>query len=195
MAKLILGFDIGTTATKGILLDPDAGIVAESESPATLRSTHPGWAEEDPEEWWQNVATITRACLHGAGAENGDVAAVGASGMVPTLILLDPAGKVVRPSIQQNDARPHQEIAAFRTQVPETEALEKTGSAITQQSIGPKLLWLRQHEPEAMAQAAHLMGSYDFVAYRLTGNRSSERNWHWRAGCSTFDCRPGMRGS
>jgi len=187
MAKLILGIDIGTTATKGILLDPDAGIVAESEAPATLHTIHPGWAEEDPEEWWQNVATITRACLHAAGAENGDVAAVGASGMVPTLILLDPAGKVVRPSIQQNDARPHQEIAAFRTQVPETEALEKTGSAITQQSIGPKLLWLRQHEPEAMAQAAHLMGSYDFVAYRLTGNRSSERNWALESGL--FDLR------
>lgn len=187
MPTLILGIDIGTTSTKGILLDPEGGIVAESEAPVTLRSPHPGWAEEDPEEWWENVATVTRACLHAAGAEGGDVAVVGTSGMVPTLVLLDHAGKVLRPSLQQNDARAHQEIAVFREEVSETEALEKTGSAITQQSIGPKLLWLRRHEPDAMARAAHLMGSYDFVAFRLTGNRSAERNWALESGL--FDLR------
>lgn len=187
MAALILGLDVGTTGTKGVLLDPDAGIVAEAEAAATLRSPQTGWAEEDPEEWWQNVATVTRACLRSSRAQPADIRAVGASGMVPTLILLDRAGNVLRPSIQQNDARSHEEIEVFRRRVTEAEALEKTGSAITQQSIGPKALWLRRHEPAAMTRATHLMGSYDFIAYRLTGCRSSERNWALESGL--FDLR------
>jgi xylulokinase len=187
MAALILGLDIGTTATKGVLLDPDAGIVAEVEAPATLRSSQAGWAEEDPEEWWDNAARATRACLASSRAQPGDVAAVGTSGMVPTLILLDRAGRVLYPSIQQNDARAHEEIEDFRRRVSEADALDKTGSAITQQSIGPKLLWLRRHQPRAMADAAHLMGSYDFIAYRLTGCRATERNWALESGL--FDLR------
>jgi xylulokinase len=182
VAALILGLDVGTTATKSVLLDPDAGIVAEAEASATLRSPHAGWAEEDPEQWWVNAAAATRACLASSRAQPSDVAAVGTSGMVPTLILLDGAGRVLRPSIQQNDARSHEEIEVFRRRVSEADALAKTGSAITQQSIGPKLLWLRRHEPAAMADAAHLMGSYDFIAYRLTGCRSSERNWALESG-------------
>jgi xylulokinase len=186
VAALILGLDIGTTATKGILLDPAVGIVAEAEAPSSLCSPHAAWAEEDPEEWWHNVATVTRACLRSAGVQPDDVAAVGSSGMVPTLILLDRGGRVLRPSIQQNDARTHEEIEVFRGRVGEDEALEKTGSAITQQSIGPKLLWLRRHEPGAMADATELMGSYDFIAYRLTGCRSTERNWALESGLFDF---------
>ncbi|HYL80511.1 MAG TPA: FGGY-family carbohydrate kinase [Candidatus Acidoferrum sp.] len=186
MAALVLGLDIGTTATKGVLLDPKAGNVGEAEEATTLYSPHLGWAEEDPEEWWRNVAVVTRACLNASGARPGDIAAVGVSGMVPTLILLDRAGKVLRPSIQQNDARSHQEIKVFQGRVSEAEALEKSGSAITQQSIGPKLLWLRRHEPETMAQAAHLLGSYDFIVYRLTGGSSCERNWALESGLFDF---------
>jgi xylulokinase len=187
MATYLLGIDIGTTATKGILLHPEHGIVAEAETPATLRSPHTGWAEEDPAEWWDNVATVTRACLAQAGLRPNDVAGVGVSGMVPTLILLDAQGRVLRLSIQQNDARSHLEILDFKAQVDEADVLQRTGSAITQQSIGPKLLWLRRHEPEVMRQAVRVMGSYDFIVYRLTGQFSVERNWALESGL--FDLR------
>nr|BAL55921.1 carbohydrate kinase FGGY [uncultured Chloroflexota bacterium] len=182
MNNLLLGIDIGTTATKAILCDPQGNILAEAEAPATLRSPHPAWAEEDPEEWWQNIPHLVQACLKHSGKEAAEIAAVGVSGMVPTLILLDERGKVLRPSIQQNDARSYQEIADFKAQVDEQDILQRTGSAITQQSIGPKLLWLRRHEPQIMAQARHLMGSYDFIVYRLTGALSIERNWALESG-------------
>jgi len=182
VATHLLGIDIGTTATKGILLHPERGIVAEAEAPATLRSPRIGWAEEDPGEWWSNVAVVTRACLSQAGLGPGDIAAVGVSGMVPTLILLDATGNILRPSIQQNDVRAAQEILDFRAEVSEAEVLERTGSAITQQSIGPKLLWLRRHEPTVMEQAAHLLGSYDYIVFRLTGCFSCERNWALESG-------------
>jgi len=182
MERYLLGIDIGTTATKGILLHPFRGIVAEAEAPAQLISRKAGWAEENPEEWWQNVGDVARRCLQKTGISRKDVGGVGVSGMVPTLILLDRSGKVLRPSIQQNDARSFEEIQEFRRQADENDVLQRTGSAITQQSIGPKLLWLRRHEPGAMAQAVHLMGSYDYVVYKLTGCFSCERNWALESG-------------
>jgi xylulokinase len=156
--------------------------VAQAEAPATLRSLHIGWAEEDPAEWWSNVGAVTQNCLSQANLGPENVAAVGVSGMVPTLILLDAAGNLLRPSIQQNDARATQEILDFQAKVDETAVLHQTGSAITQQSIGPKLLWLRRNEPQVMAQAVHLMGSYDYIVYKLTGCFSCERNWALESG-------------
>ena len=112
--------------------------------------------------------------------------------MVPTLILLDRSGQVLRPSIQQNDARSFGEIIEFRGQVDESDVLQRTGSAITQQSIGPKLLWLRRHEPEVMGQAIRLMGSYDYVV--SSGSRGAfpvRGTGPWRAASSTFTGRIG----
>ncbi|MFO3797303.1 MAG: FGGY-family carbohydrate kinase, partial [Anaerolineales bacterium] len=148
----------------------------------TLRSPFPAWAEEDPEEWWQNLPQLVHTCLTNSNRRAEEIAAIGVSGMVPTLILLDEQGHILRPSIQQNDARSYQEIADFKAQVDEAEILQRTGSAITQQSIGPKLLWLRRHEPEVMQRARHVMGSYDFIVHRLTGAFSLERNWALESG-------------
>lgn len=187
MASHLLGIDIGTTATKGILLHAEQGIVAEAEATATLHSPQSGWAEENPAEWWSNVGEVTRACLSQAGLSSNAVAGVGVSGMVPTLILLDADGEVLRPSIQQNDARSHQEIHDFKAVVDEDDVLRRTGSPITQQSIGTKLLWLRRHEPEVMDQANRVMGSYDFIVYRLTGQFSLERNWALESGLFDLD--------
>ncbi len=182
MSSYLLGIDIGTTATKAILCHPNGQIVAEAEFPANLFSPHPAWAEEEPEQWWSNVAKGSQACMEQAGISAGEIEAIGVSGMVPTLILVDAEGKVIRPSIQQNDARSYEEILFFKSRVDSEDVLRRTGSAITQQSIGPKLLWLRRHEPEAMARAVKVMGSYDFIVYRLTGEFSIERNWALESG-------------
>ncbi|WP_298981229.1 FGGY-family carbohydrate kinase [Caldilinea sp.] len=179
---VLLGIDIGTTATKVIAIDAEGRLLAETERPSALRSPQPGWAEEDAEEWWTNVCAAVPACLRSAQVNAEEVAAVGVSGMTPALVLLDAQGRVVRPSIQQNDARAVKEIEEFRSRTEEKDILQRTGSAITQQSIGPKLLWLRRHEPETMAQAVRVMGSYDFIAHRLTGAFSIERNWALESG-------------
>lgn len=182
MTSYLLGIDIGTTATKGVILHPEEGLVASAETTATLHSPHISWAEANPEEWWANVGKVTRQCLSQAGIENQEVAAVGVSGMVPTLILMDEKGNAVRPSIQQNDARAFQEIKDFRERANEADILKRTGNPITQQSIGPKVLWLLRHEPEAVKRTAHLMGSYDYIVYKLTGAFSCERNWALESG-------------
>jgi xylulokinase len=178
----LVGIDIGTTATKGIILHPERGICAEAQAPATLRTPQPGWAEEDPAQWWDNVGRVIRACLAESDIQPHQIGAVGVSGMVPTLIALDGRGNLLYPSIQQNDARAFVEIEHLRSRTVEAQVLAQTGSAITQQSIGPKLLWLQRHLSHVFRQIAHVMGSYDYIVYRLTGRLSVERNWALESG-------------
>ncbi len=174
---LLLGIDIGTTATKAVMLDTERGLVAEAQRPVTLHSDHPGWAEEDVDEWWANLATLTRELLVA-----GQPAAVGVSGMVPCVVLLDAAGRPLRRSIQQNDARATSEITELQHELADAGILRRTGSPITQQSVGPTIRWLARHEPEAMAATAAIVGSYDAMVSRLTGQRSVELNWAVESG-------------
>jgi xylulokinase len=183
MAPLLLGIDIGTTATKAILVDPEGSVEAEASSPARLLSPYPGWAEESTEEWWQNVRALVPRLLRDANASQDTIAAVGVSGMVPTLICLDEEGVPLRPSIQQNDARASREIEKLRQTLADKNVLERTGSDITQQSIGPKVLWLHRHEPDVMENTAAVCGSYDFIVRRMVGGgRSTEANWALESG-------------
>ena len=178
----LLGIDIGTTATKVILINLQGRIVASVSENATLYSPQSNWAEEDADQWWQNVCTAVPKCLQQANIQAGQIAAVGVSGMVPTIVLLDKDGSVLRHSIQQNDARSFAEIDLFKSRTDEKKVFQRTGSAITQQSIGPKLLWLAKNEPQNMQNTALIMGSYDFINFRLCGQPSLEQNWALESG-------------
>jgi xylulokinase len=171
----LLGIDVGTSATKAVVIEPSGAVVAQAERPVDLASPHPGWAEEDPAQWWENVCSLCREL------PLADVVAVGISGMVPAVILLDGAGRPLRPSIQQNDARAGAEVSELRAALGEG-VLARTGSPVTQQSVGPTAMWLARHEPEIWRQTATILGSYDYIAFRLTGARAVERNWALESG-------------
>lgn len=180
--NFLLGIDIGTTNTKMIVIDDQGHILSSSSRVATLLSPHIGWAEEDPGEWWQNVCELVPECLQKASITPTQIAGIAVSGMVPTVILLDNQGQVLRNSIQQNDARVSKEVDEFNSATDKEEILKKTGSAITQQSVGPKITWLLRHEAETMNRTAHLLGSYDYINFRLTGNLNVEQNWALESG-------------
>src|SRR5205085_354339 len=110
------------------------------------------------------------------------VAAVGVAGMVPALILLDGAGSPLRPSIQQNDARASAEVEKLQRDVDADEFFRITGGVPNQQNVDPRWRWLREHEPTIVDRTATLFGSYDFIAFRLTGVRSLEENWAAESG-------------
>jgi xylulokinase len=175
--SLLLGIDIGTTSTKALLLDSERGVVAEGERVAHLHSVKPGWAEEDPAEWWASVCSLCRELVTDA-----EVAGVGVTGMVPCTILLDRRDEPLRWSIQQNDARTAKEGEELRRRLANARVLERTGSAITQQSTGPRLLWLAEHEASVWSQTRSIVGSYDFIALRLCGERAVESNWALESG-------------
>ena len=178
----VLGLDIGTTSTIGILIRPPDETLALASRPVTLRSDHVGWAEEDPEQWWSNVGEIVRELLHTSGVSAADIAAVGVTGMLPAVVLLDSTGACCRPSIQQSDARCGAEVEELRAEIDEKAFLAKAGNGINQQLIAAKLRWIERHEPEIFARIATVFGSYDYINWRLTGERAIEQNWALEAG-------------
>jgi xylulokinase len=188
MAALVLGIDVGTTSTKVVLADPAAGVVAQASEPAALRSPHPGWAEADPAQWWANLRALVPAVLAAASGASGwpvtanDIAAVATTGMVPAVIPVDDAGRPLRAAILQNDARATAEIRELAAALPGLDFVARTGSALTQQSVGPTLLWLARHEPDAWASAVTVQGSYDWLATRLGAAPHVERNWALESG-------------
>ncbi len=178
----LLGIDIGTTSTIGILVDHRGRVLGIASRPSALLSRHPNWAEEDPDLWWANVCAIVPELIGAAGIRAGDIAGVGVTGMVPTLILLDDDGRAIRPSIQQNDARAIDEIEAMAGEVDADAFLALTGGSVNQQIIAPKLRWLERHEPGNRARTHAITGSYSYITARLCGTLTIERNWALEAG-------------
>ncbi len=179
---LLLGLDIGTTSTIGIVIDAAGRTLALESRPATLHSDHPNWSEEDPDEWWRNVCAICQALLAADGVAADDIAAVGVTGMLPTIILIDEVLQPLRRSIQQNDARATAELDRLREAMSEDRFLALSGTGYSQQLVGPKLAWLRAHEPEAFGQAHKVVGASDFITARLAGSIQVEHNWALEAG-------------
>jgi xylulokinase len=186
---IFLGLDIGTTSTIGILIDAGGRTLATAARPSELTSRLAGWAEEDPELWWSNCGAVIGELLETADVAAGEIAAVGVTGMVPALVLLDKEGRLLRPSIQQNDARATAEIAAMQARFDGARFFQRTGGGINQQIVAPKLRWIARHEPEVFARIATVFGSYDYIGYRLTGARSIEQNWALESGLMDFASR------
>lgn len=178
----VLGIDIGTTAVKALLLDEEAQVLGEASHPHDLKSPKPGWAEEDPADWWRGVRSALSTLF--SDQDPRTVSAVTVSGMVPALVLLGERGEVLRPSIQQNDARHAKEIDWFRECFPEDELFAHTGATWNAQLIAPKLLWLARHEAEVFRRIRRLSGSYEYITWRLGGEGPEylEANWALESG-------------
>jgi xylulokinase len=180
MKPIIIGLDIGTTSTIGILVELPDRVVAVATRPTTLSSPHPGWAEEDPREWWTNSCGVLRELMR--EADRSALAGICVTGMVPAIVLLDSEGKLLRPSIQQSDGRTEAQVAELAAEVDERAFLAKAGNGVNQQLLAAKSRWLERHEPAVFARIATVFGSYDYINWRLTGVRRVERNWALEAG-------------
>jgi xylulokinase len=179
---LILGIDIGTTSTIGILIDDEGRTLALAQRPVDLHSERPGWAEEDPRQWWDNSCAVVVELLAKTGKSATDVAAVGVTGMLPAVVLLDADGRPLRRSIQQSDGRTGAEVAELAAAIDAAAFVHRTGNGVNQQLVAPKLRWLERHEPDVFRSIASVFGSYDYINWRLTGARAVERNWALEAG-------------
>jgi xylulokinase len=176
----VMGIDVGTTGVKVVLIGEGGTVIAEAGREHNLQSPRPGWAEENPAEWWTGVTEASRELMR--THDPRDVKAVGVSGMVPALVLLGARDEVLRPSIQQNDARATREIDAFRETYPEDDLFERTGATWNQQVIPPKLRWIQRHEPNVWRDTRRIAGSYEYITYRLSGTRYMEANWALESG-------------
>jgi xylulokinase len=165
---LLVGLDVGTTGVKAIAVEPDGKVVAHAERSYPLLTPRPGWAEQDPEEWWR----ASEAAL--ADVSVGKVVGVGLSGQMHGLVALDAEERVLRPAILWNDQRTGAECAEIEERVGLDRLISLTGNRALTGFTAPKLLWLRRHEPEVYERIAHVLLPKDAVRLRLTGERATD---------------------
>ncbi len=169
---VVLGLDVSTTATKAILVAADGSIVGEASSGYDFESPRPLWAEQDPALWWDAAQEAIATVLRETHTAPDSVVAVGAAGQMHGLVLLDEHEDVVRPAILWNDQRTAAECDEIRARVGRERFIAITGNEPLTGFTAPKLLWVRNHEPEAWARARHMLLPKDYVRLKLTGEHA-----------------------
>jgi xylulokinase len=162
----VVGLDVGTTSVKAVAVAADGELLARTEEAYGMATPRPGWTEQDPEDWWR----AAERALAALGAR--DVAAIGLSGQMHGLVALDRADAVVRPAILWNDQRTAAECAEIEERVGLERLIDATGNRALTGFTAPKLLWLRNAEPESYERIAHVLLPKDYVRLRLTGERA-----------------------
>ena len=173
MRDVFLGLDVGTSGVKAILIEPEGVVLAEATTTLGMRTPHPGWAEQDPEEWWQASVTSIRDVL--AKEADARVLAIGVSGQMHSSVFLDRSGAVVRPALLWSDGRTTAQCAEItRRAGGEGKLREWVSNPALEGFTLPKVLWLREEEPAAYARVATVLLAKDFIRYRLTGALATE---------------------
>ncbi|HYF92375.1 MAG TPA: FGGY-family carbohydrate kinase [Symbiobacteriaceae bacterium] len=176
METLLLGIDKGTTMTKAVLFDRRGVPLAVASAASPGAWPRPGWHEEDPEQAWAQVGTLVRQVMISAGARPDQVTAIGVTAHMSGLVLLDGAGRPVRPNILWDDSRAASILAGWEAQGLAPELFEISGQAFLAGLTLPLLAWMQRHEPDALARARWLMTTKDYFVYRLTGEVGTDES-------------------
>lgn len=168
---LFLGVDIGTYSSKGVLVAEDGTVLAGHVVPHTIAMPQPGWVEQDADQvWWHDFVTICRALLQSNSFLPTQIAGVGISSIAPCVLPVDAAGQPLRPGILYGiDTRARQEIAELEQAIGRDTLFTRFGATLSSQSAGPKIRWLRTHEPQVWAKTRLLLNGTGYLVYRLTG--------------------------
>lgn len=170
-----LGIDTSTTSSKALLIDEQGEVVTVASSPHTVQMPRPLWSEQNPEEWWTAVSTSIRSVLAQADIEGEEIAAVGLTGQMHGLVLLDGAGNVLRPAILWNDQRTQSQCDEIHRRIGKERFIQITGNVALTGFTAPKILWVKENEPEIYAQARHVLLPKDYIRYRLTGLHAMDK--------------------
>ncbi len=174
---LSIGIDSGTQSTKAIVLDLESGaIVAQASRHHDLIAGLPaGHLEQHPEDWWQALDGAVRECLDALGDRRGEVQSIGVSGQQHGLVVLDAADAVIRPAKLWCDTSTVSQCEAFESAFGGKAGLiERSGNAMLPGYTIPKLLWLKENEPDAFARVAAILLPHDYLNFRLTGVKRME---------------------
>jgi xylulokinase len=164
--QAVFGIDIGTSSTKAVLVALDGTVLRTATREHPVDRPHPGHVEMDAEIWWDELTSLAEELT---GGEH-EIVAVGVSGMGPCVLLLDGEGRPVRPAILYGvDARAGDQIAALEEGLGAEAIYDRTGTALSSQAAGPKILWVAGHEPEQYRRARRLLMPASYLALRLTG--------------------------
>jgi xylulokinase len=158
----LVGLDVGTTGVKAVAISPEGEVLATEEESYPLSTPRPGWAEQDPEDWWRAAQAVLERMPF-------DEIRLGLSGQMHGLVCLDEADRVLRPAILWNDQRTGAECAEIEERIGLERLIELTGNRALTGFTAPKLLWLRRHEPETYDRIHRILLPKDYVLFRLTG--------------------------
>ena len=160
MTRLV-GLDVGTTSVKGIAIDQTGAVVHVAERGYPLSTPRPGWSEQDPELWWKAAAEVLDEC------EADRALGIGLSGQMHGLVALDANDRPLRPAILWNDGRTQKQCVEIEERVGRKRLIELTGNRALAGFTAPKLLWLREEEPETYARIRSILLPKDYVRLRL----------------------------
>lgn len=181
---LYIGIDLGTSAAKLLLVDEKGQIQNTVAKEYSIRFPHPGWSEQDPADWWTAVLSGVPELLK--GFDTALVAGIGVGGQMHGLVALDAQDNVIRPCILWNDGRTQKQVEYLNDVVGKDKLSAYTANIAFAGFTAPKLLWMRETEPDNFARIAKIMLPKDYVNYRLTGRALHglfRRLRHAAAGC------------
>jgi len=166
-----LGIDIGTYETKGVLVDEAGVIISQASRGHKMLVPEPGWAEHRAEEdWWGDFVFVCQTILHDSSIDPADIKAVACSAIGPCMLPVDASGAPLMNGVLYGvDGRAEAEVQELTERIGEDTIIARCGNALTSQSVGPKILWLKRQRPELYAKTAHILTSTSFLVQRLTG--------------------------
>ncbi|HEX2626273.1 MAG TPA: FGGY family carbohydrate kinase, partial [Candidatus Limnocylindrales bacterium] len=171
----VLGIDVSTTATKAVLVNESGAVVGIGTSEYGFEQPQPLWSEQEPALWWDGAVGAIRQVLATTRIDPASVAAIGLTGQMHGLVLLDAADRVLRPAILWNDQRTAHACDEIRSAVGRQRLIEITGNDAVTGLTAPKLVWVRDHEPAIWEQAAHVLLPKDYVRLQLTGEHALDK--------------------
>ena len=170
-----LGIDTSTTSSKALLIDELGNVIAVASNLHTLQTPRPLWSEQNPLEWWDAVSASIKSVLEKAGIGGEGVGAVGLTGQMHGLVLLDESGKVLRPAILWNDQRTQSQCDKIHQLVGKERFIRITGNVALTGFTAPKILWVKENEPDVYAKAKHVLLPKDYIRYKLTGEYAMDK--------------------
>ena len=164
---LYLGIDLGTSAVKILLVDEDGKVIRTESREYPLVFPNPGWSEQEPEDWWKAVIDGVKAIMR--GIDPGLVDGIGCGGQMHGLVILDSDDNVIRPAILWNDGRTFREVDYLNNVIGKQRLSELTANIAFAGFTAPKVLWVKNNEPENFFKISKLMLPKDYINYKLTG--------------------------
>jgi xylulokinase len=164
-----MGIDISTTSAKAIIIDESGKVHAIGSTPQPISQPYPLWSEQHPSDWWEGVVSSIQSALAESKLTGGDIAAIGLTGQMHGLVMLDANGAVLRPAILWNDQRTQKQCDAITATIGFERLIELTGNRALTGFTAPKVLWVRENEPAVYAKCAHILLPKDYIRYQLTG--------------------------
>lgn len=169
--EYLLGIDIGTYESKGVLVDHSGKVVASATRPHEMLIPRQGWAEHDAEKtWWGDFVALSQSLLEKSGISSNSIIGIGVSAIAPCMLPVDKDNNPLRMGILYGvDTRAREEICELNERLGEERVFTQTGNELSSQAVGPKILWLKKNEPEIYQKAAKFLTASSFIVSRLTG--------------------------